>query len=386
MRGAQTIQRVRRFARAGVWLVLLGGCDARRRHLSHERRPDAGPSALALSEPPPSPTPSLLPPVAQALEEVREQKLEILPPRDDTPRLSFGKGRLAQAMSDKVVFRDTKDGAPVAEATLGPPRAVSEGVDGSLIALGLSSGARLEPHSNKPRSFAHVAFFPGAALFPDLEDPSHFYVYYRGEQQLFHYAFEAEAGSFLPIEDRFPLADCVSAPALTRDGAFLCATQDGIERRAPRGRATYFKLPAGVSAAIRLLPGKRLDEVFSVLPGGEVVHLRLQPGTPVLGRFQLPASPFAAAVNAEALAFVLVSPPAPGSARHWTLLVTDFEGQERFKTELSSQAAQANEDWLKAVIGDKNLAISGFEPLVAVGGADSVAVWDYARAASLFVR
>ena len=46
--------------------------------------------------------------MAQALEEVREQKLEILPPRDDTPRLSFGKGRLAQAMSDKVVFATRK--------------------------------------------------------------------------------------------------------------------------------------------------------------------------------------------------------------------------------------------------------------------------------------
>ena len=108
--------------------------------------------------------------------------------------------------------------------------------------------------SNRTRTSPGLrCVFSGAALFPDLE-LSHFYVYYRGEQQLFHYAFEAEAGSFLPIEDRFPLADCVGAPALTRDGAFLCTTADGIERRAPLRRATRFKLPAGVSTAIRLLP------------------------------------------------------------------------------------------------------------------------------------
>jgi hypothetical protein len=100
----------------------------------------------------------------------------------------------------------------------------------------------------------------------------------------------------------------------------------------------------------------------------------------------LPALPFAAAANADALAFILVSAPAPGSPRHWLLLVTDFDGRERFKVDLVSKGAPPSEDWLKAVIGDKNLAISEFEPLVAVGGADSVSAWDYARAAPAFAR
>ncbi len=64
----------------------------------------------------------------------------------------------------------------------------------------------------------------------------------------------------------------------------------------------------------------------------------------------------------------------------------DFEGHERFKTELPSAGAGADDDWLTAVIGDKNLALSDFEPLVAVGGADSVTAWDYARAAPVFLR
>jgi hypothetical protein len=386
MRRAQTIWRIAAvLALASAWLPLLAGCDSPRRP-PHTRPAPLGLSASAAFEEAPTPAPSLLPPVAEALQEVHEQKLEILPPRDETPRLAFGKGRLAQAVNDQVVFRDTKDGAVVSQASVGAVRAVSGGIDGSLIALGSTEGAHLDPHSTKPRSFAHVAFFPGAALFADLEDPSHFYVYYGGEQQLFHYAFEAEAGAFLPIEDRFPLAGCVGAPALTHDGAFVCTTADGIERRAPRGRETRFKLPAGVADAVRLLPAKRLDEVFSVSQTGQIVHLRLQAGTVVLGRFQLPALPFAAASNSDALAFVLVSRPASGSARHWTLLVTDFDGQERYQTDLPSPPAPPDEDWLKAVIGDKNLAISEFEPLVAVGGAGAVGVWDYARGASVFQR
>ncbi len=90
--------------------------------------------------------------------------------------------------------------------------------------------------------------------------------------------------------------------------------------------------------------------------------------------------------NDEALAFVLVSRLAPGSERRWTLLVTDLEGQERLKAELPSKRASVSEDWLKVVLGDKNLAISEFEPLVATGGADSVTVWDYTRGAPVFTR
>jgi hypothetical protein len=325
----------------------------------------------------------LLPPVASALQEARE-RVEILPPRDPPQMLAFGKGRIAQLAGSKVVFRDTADGSVIAESDLGAARAVTVGIDGSLGALGLSSGARLEPHLKKPRSFPHVAFFPGAALFPDLEDARHFYVYYAAEQQLFHYPFEAEAGRFLPIDDRFPLSGCVAAPVLTHDGAFLCVTTDGIERRAPRGREARFKWPAEVKPGARLLPGKRLDELFSAARSGEVTHLRMQAGFPVLGRFQLPEPLFAAAANEDALAFVLVS--APGGPRRFSLLVTDFDGHERLKAELPSRPTPASEDWLDALTGDENLAISGYEPLVAVGGPGSLRVWDYEKGTLVFSR
>ncbi|HEY4103945.1 MAG TPA: hypothetical protein VGM44_08640 [Polyangiaceae bacterium] len=384
MRGVETIRRLGSVAAVG-FAALIVGCE-QRPHPPHKPPPHASSSALPLGPLEPPPAPSMLLPIAEALEEVHDKKAAIVPPHDETSRLAFGKGRLAQAEAQKVVFRDTKDGSAIAESELGAVRAVGVGVDGSLFALGLSSGVRLEPKLTKPRTFPHVAFFPGAALFPDLEDPSHFYVYYGAEAELFHFPFEAEGGAFLPIEDRFSLAGCVGAPALTHDGAFLCATEDGVERRAPRGRETRFKWPKGVKDVVRLLPAKRLDDFFALTQRGGVVHLRLEQGLPALDRFQLPAPPFAAAANDEALAFVLVSAPAEGKGRHFTLLVTDFGGQERFKIELESKPAPPGEDWIKAVIGDKNLAISSFEPLVAVGGADAVTVWDYARAAPVFTR
>jgi hypothetical protein len=114
--------------------------------------------------------------------------------------------------------------------------------------------------------------------------------------------------------------------------------------------------------------------------------LRLAAGTPLVAHFQLPAPPFAALGNGEVLAFLLVTPPGPGQPRRWTLLVTDLDGRPRFQTELSERDAPADDSWVKAVISDKNLAISWAEPLVAVGGPERVQVWDYAQGRQLFAR
>ncbi len=100
----------------------------------------------------------------------------------------------------------------------------------------------------------------------------------------------------------------------------------------------------------------------------------------------MPAPAYAATANTEALAFVLVSKPQVGQARRWSLLVTTFEGQPRFESDLPALAPSAQADWLAVAVEDKNLAISGFEPLVAVGGARRVSVWDYAQGRPLFTR
>jgi hypothetical protein len=107
---------------------------------------------------------------------------------------------------------------------------------------------------------------------------------------------------------------------------------------------------------------------------------------PELGRFQLPSAPYAAAANGDALAFVLVSPPEPGQTRRWSLLVTDFDGQPRFRAALAAASAAADDHWLEALVEDKNLAISSFGPLVAVGGSVRVEVWDYATGQPVFER
>lgn len=326
---------------------------------------------------------------AETLRSVHEQKLELAPLADLALRLAFGPDRLLQAAGDKVILRDLKQGDALVDTPLEGARALAQGSDGALFALGARGGLRFAPRSNAHTSFPHVTFFPGAGLFPDLEDPSRFYVYASGDPELYRYAFASEAGAFLPIDEQIPMAGCQAVVALLRDGAFVCRTPRGLARYAPHGSHVEFKLPQGFGEPFRLLAAKRLDELFSVDATGLVVHFRLSAGTAglsELARFRLPTPPFAAASNGDSLAFVLVSEPEADQPRRWSLLVTDFTGQSRFDAQLAAHSAPAGEDWVAAITQDKNLALSDFAPLVAVGGAERVQVWDYAAQRALFDR
>ncbi len=344
--------------------------DLARSSVSQERRS----AALAASA------------VAQTLRSVHEQKLEISPPSDAAPRLAFGPGRMLQAASNEVILRDTTQGETLVETALAGVRAVAQASDGALFALGTAGGVRFAPRARTPTNFPHVTFFPGSGLFPDLEDPRYFYVYASTDPELYRYPFEGEGGAFLPIEARIPMFGCGTTIGLLRDGAFVCRTARGIARYAPRGRHVELELPPGFPEPFRLLPASRLDELFSVNRLGDVVHLRLTLGLPVLAQFRLPAAPYAAASNTDSLAFVLVSSPKLGVPRRWSLLVTDYGGQPRFESELPATSAPEGEDWSRAVTEAKNLAISGFEPLVAVGGAHELQVWDYLKGRRVFAR
>ena len=375
---------------AGV--ALLYGCSKNKlRHQPSAELPKAVVVDLAFDagaeRPRPTPTPAPLPSaVAGTLRTLREQRLEIVPPTVQSAQLAFGSGRLLQASFDKATFRDSKQGQVVTESSIGTVLAVAHGSDGSLFAIGASAGARLEPRMTVVKRFPHVTFLPGSRLLPDLETPSRFFVYYPAEPQLYSYSFANDGGPILAIEASFRLEGCREPLAQLRDGAIVCRTANGFLRQAPRGSHAEFNFPASDDPWVRLLPSKRLDEFFAVSRGGEVSHLRLAERLVVLARFRLPAAPYAATANSEALAFVLVDNPRAEQARRWSLLVTDLDGNSRFGSDLPAVTASADEDWLPAVVADKGLAISGFEPLVAVGGERNVTVWDYSQGRELFRR
>ena len=138
------------------------------------------------------------------------------PPTAQSALLSFGTGRLLQASVDKATFRDNEQGDVITEASIGAVRAVAHGSDGSLFAVGASGGARLEPRAKVAKHFPRVPFLPGSLLLPDLEQPSHFFVYYPEDSQLFWYPFESEPAQNLADRGKLPTrgllrADCPAA-------------------------------------------------------------------------------------------------------------------------------------------------------------------------------
>jgi hypothetical protein len=385
---------IRRAALVAVCLGLLSACRSEGKHAPSRAASRAANGLASASDvdmsaenPRPARTRAPLPPaVVQTLRSLREERLEVAPPTVQSALLSFGSGRLLQASVDKATFRDSAQGEVVIEASIGTVRAVAHGSDGSLFAIGATGGARLLPREKVVKRFPRVTFLPGSQLLPDLETPSHFFVYYPEEPQLYWYSFEVEPGSTAPIEESFDFAGCLEPITQLRDGAIVCRTKAGFLRQAPRGRRTEFRFPLGDDPPVRLLPGKRLDEFFAVSKPGEVLHFRLAGGLSLLARFRLPASVYAASASTEALAFILVNSPQAGQPRRWSLLVTDPAGKSRFECDLPTVTPSAEEDWLAALVEDKNLAISAFEPLVAVGGARTVTVWDYAQGRELFRR
>lgn len=393
MVAARTIRR----ARAAIGcLALLGAC--RTAGKPSQRGTPGTPSAFAsvsvaassaerpkhAATPPPKPSA-----VIQTLSSLRTHRLPISAPLVQRELLAFGARRLLQASLDKATFRDSKDGQVITEASIGAVRAVAHGPDGSLFALGSSASALLEPRMKVVKRFSHVTFLPNSRLWPDLESSTHFFVYYPEEFQLYFYPFTSAPGPLLPIEASFRLDGCREPMTQLRDGAIVCRTATGFLRQAPRGSRAEYALPssmAGDDSPSRLLPGMRLDEFYVITREGEVLHLRISSELLLLSRFRLPSPAYAVAGNTEALAFVQVSEPLSDQPRRWSLLVTDLEGRPRFEHELPSLEPGADEDWLATVVEDKNLAISGFEPLVAVGGARRVTVWDYTQGRELYTR
>jgi len=397
MRASRTIRRV---ALSIACIACLGGCDPYAKRVKR-RSPPESPSAFATASNSsgggerPNPIATVAPKpaaVVQALSSLREQRLQITAPAVPNELLSFGAHRLLQASLDKATFRDSTQGQVITEANIGAVRAVAHGPDGSLFALGASGTALLEPRAKNAKRFPHVTFLPDSRLLPDLEGPNHFFVYYPEGSELYFYPFASGSSALLPIEASFQLDGCSEPMTQLRDGAIVCRTASGFLRQAPRGRRADYVWSMeslGDDPAVRLLPGMRLDEFFVVTRAGEVLHLRIGSGLQLLARFRLPAPPYAAAANTEALAFVLVSGPEAEpsrQARRWTLWVTDLDGRPRLERELPSHAPTADDDWLARVAEDKNLAISGFEPLVAVGGPRRITVWDYAQGQELFTR
>lgn len=333
---------------------------------------------LSASEPAPSappPAPSLSPAVASAVLAIRETTLPVTAPPIAPQRLAFGKGVLGELGADRLLVRGGKEEISVA---LREPRALVTLPSGALLALGAEGVYRLEPGAKKPRRYGHVVFFPDSELFPELADDRAFWVTHRSTKIAFRFRFEDGERSVLLPELETPLEGFDGrALAMHRDGVFVYSTDDGIARLVPRVRVTRMKRPeqASPEPIWRLLAPERLDRIWVVSERGGVELWQFAPVATLIRRFEIAPDPYEVAVTDSALAAIVVT-QGGGRPRSFSLVVYDLEGRERFRHELPSDPATTDDSWLAAVTRNKNLAISGREQKVAVGGPTWLGVWD----------
>jgi hypothetical protein len=297
--------------------------------------------------------------------------MRLAPMSTPSPRIAFGKGRLAVLDDDALVVRDTREFAEVVRLPLPHAHSVTALYDGSFFAEGASGGLRLLPHDGKARPVPRLPFLPSSTLLPDRRSADRVWVLPGRGGALFAYDLAAER-SFLSPEAWVEL-DGYDHRAFgsLRDGSFLYTSGSGLQQF--YGPKKKDAVEGDVRGAFRLLPASRPDTVW-VLAEQKARLCRLLGGKLVrLLSVDLETSPYVADADGEYLAVLELAQTTDVPWR-FVLEVFDVRGKRRLRTELPAEES-LEADWLSRLTRDRGLAVWADPPLVAVGGPGAVSVW-----------
>ncbi len=314
----------------------------------------------------------------RALADIREHSLHVPPRRVAGERLVFDKGRLAQLGDDGLVVRAAATGKVSARVPVSGPRSVIALLDGSLLVAGGTGLFRLAPGAKAPDSLPRVTLFPESVLMPDRREKAAFWVLHQIDPTLYRYDLPDDSASPLLAPSEFlPLPDYDAEAFLgLADGSFVYTAKDGFRRFFPHGKKFEYAALDGPGKVWRLLPTHRQDQMWVVWSGGKAELVQLGAKLRSVRSFELGGTGFDVASNDGYLAAVLVE-ETTGKARKWALVVFDNAGKQRLQAALPDDAkVPPGEDWVRTLTRNRTVALSPRHALVAVGGADSVALWN----------
>jgi hypothetical protein len=310
--------------------------------------------------------------LSSSLVEIRDRKLSLAAPAWRTQRLAIGKKRLVWLGKGDYLSL----ALPSFEAethSLEGPRAALTLPGGSIVVVGERRTLRLDPGAKEATVLSRTPFLPGGELLPELRDSKKFWVRQRATRSLVRYELSLGPHLVLPNEGVLELPENArEAFTPLRDGAWLYATEQGLERRLPEGKAQRFALdPAKLPW--RLLPGPRVDEVWSITPRGEVTLYRVLDRLYRVLEFESAAVPFDAAASERRLALLGVE---EGKGRRdFRLGVFDKSGKLELDLPLGGEWASPDDDWAARVL-DREIAISDELALVAVSEPSGLRVFE----------
>lgn len=314
----------------------------------------------------------------KALAEIRERALHLPARRVAAERLAFAKGRLAQLGDDALVVRAAESGKVGARIPVAGPRSVVGLVDGSLLVAGATGLYRLGPDAKAPDSLPRVTLFPQSLIVADRRDKTAFWVLHTIDPTLYRYELPDDSAMTLLAPSEFvPMEGYDSAAFLAlADGSFVYTTKDGFRRFFPHGKQFKYAALDGPGAVWRLLRTHRQDQMWVIWSGGKAELVQLGGELRSVRSLSLEGTGFDVASNDDYLAEVRVE-EAPGKPRKWSLVVYDNAGKKRLDVALPDDpAVPPGEDWVRILTRNRSLALAPRKPLVAVGGPDSVALWN----------
>jgi hypothetical protein len=360
-------------------LLSLAACKA---------QPDPGPmpvpvpSALDLLSPRPSAAP-LSSAVVAVEKAVQAKKLPPPPRRMHAPSIAFGKGVLGQLTPDALRVFDAVDFRLLATEPLESPRALLAMADGSLLAIGARGMLHWQQERKHAKSFPRPVLLPGVHLYADAQRGDHFWVVdvagkagdSRGPGLLHGYSLEpTEAPLLLPEQSIELTSPRGGVFGLTREGTWLYATAGHGERFSPGG----LRLPGlslGDSALPTwLLPTRRLDQSLWLQETGEVSRALVSPTYKRLAGTQLQGRVVDADTgdDGQLLAVVVVT----GDGPRFELFLLNHQLAQLARLTLPSDEPTGDDDWVRVVTENQNVAVAAHERRVAVGGPSRVAIFD----------
>jgi len=357
----------------GAWLaagLVLAGCEG---------APAPPPRATATAAPPAAgsaPEAGAGAPAPSALVELRARRLDLEPTRHGAQRLAFSRRHLGVLTGDELVLIETEGWSVARRLAVRGPRRVVAAVDGALIAIAQDATLRVQPRDGSLERHGRITLFPGSELWSDRREPLVLWVHHEGDAALYRYRLAPDdGGSLLAPEARFELPghDGRAATWLP-DGAFAYTGGARLHRLYPGGRARSFPLPAATAPPWRLLPSRRLDELWAATSARDLERLRLGPPLVGVARITLPSEPFAVAASEGFVAAVHAERQADGP-RAWSLVVCSAGGDRCFAAPLPPEPVPAADDWVERATRDREVALAWVDPWVAVGGPSGVAVW-----------
>lgn len=360
-------------------LLLLGALACQSKPEPPPPAPSASPRP-ALSERVTVARPARAEAVVAVEKAVQASKLRPPARRGHLPRLAFGKGVFARLGELGVEVYEEDSFRLLDSVPLEAPRALVTLADGALLALGGRGLLRWELGRKNRALLPKPVLLPGSELHADAREPDRFWIFEPlgapPTLRSFRLPTEAPGLALLLAEQTIELAAGGSSAAfgVTREGVWLHLTPGHAQRFAPGG-AKLAPLTLGADTLPTwVLPARRLDHSTWVDEMGTVRQTRVSPTYQRLATAQLSGTAYMADVGDEGRLLAVVE--VTGQGPRFELELFDSQLERLARVPLPGDAPTGDEDWIKVVTRNQEIAVASRRPRVAVGGPGRFRIFD----------